>query len=83
MGIWWCDKQFNDEGGENLETKSKLDTKSTRKTKSVRISCGCPHAWHVFLVNKTEAEDSRRILDRLHGRKSALKNKVFYKVFNI
>jgi hypothetical protein len=61
-------------GGEILETKSKLASKSTHKTKLVWILRGCPHAQLVLLFDKVRVEDPREILDRLHGRKSALEN---------
>jgi hypothetical protein len=51
----------------------KLDSKSMRKMRPVRIPCGCLHAQCVCLFNKTEVEDPRKILDRLHDTKSALK----------
>jgi hypothetical protein len=44
--------------------------------KPVQISCGCLHARCVLLFNKAGVEDPGGILDRLHGRKSALENLV-------
>jgi hypothetical protein len=43
-------------------------------TKPVRIPCGCPHAQLVLIFDKAGVEDQRGILDRLHGKISALEN---------